>query len=660
MATSCAGRYFLAIRNQRRATAFFVALCLLLVGGVTLLGAAQRTTAWSSADNQVAVLGGTSDEVVNGIAVDGSGNVLLTGSFQGTADFDPGSGTESITSLGSNDVFVVKLNSSGQLVWAKSVGGTGNDQGAAVAVDDSGNVYVAGSFSGTADFDPDSGFANVSAVGFEDGFVMKLDADGAYQWAKQIGGTGPEYARGVAVDSSGNVFTTGYFQGLVDFDPGSANSTLASAGVKDAFLQKLDSDGNYDWAIRLGSAANDEGYSVTTDISDNVLVHGIFQGTVDFDPGAGADSRTTTGSYAAYILKLDTSGGFVWVSVFVDGTSSVFSSSRGKSIAVDGSDNVYTTGYFDGTADFDPSAGSSNLTSAGNWDVYVTKLDSSGALQWAKALGGSMDDYGRSIAVDGSGNVYTTGEFNDSADFDPGPGSSILSSPGGTDDLDVFVSKLNSSGSFVWAKSFVGTDAGCSPYDSSCYNYSEDASGIGTDSSGNVYTSGYFSYPVDFDPGTGTDTLSSAGGSDVFLVKMSAAGVTAVTTTTTPSSSDSSGPRVPGQVPPWPEAVPNVDGTVTVSWAEPFQDGAGPITEYRVVARPQPNSVGQASDSSVAMASGGSCSTTGLICLIAGLDENVDYLFEVFASNSEGEGPGRLTQQTIRIAPQTPETTVPD
>lgn len=625
-----------------------------------MLGAAQRTTAWSSADNQVAVLGGTSDEVVNGIAVDGSGNVLLTGSFQGTADFDPGSGTESITSLGSNDVFVVKLNSLGQLVWAKSVGGTGNDQGAAVAVDDSGNVYVAGSFSGTADFDPDSGFANVSAVGFEDGFVMKLDADGAYQWAKQIGGTGPEYARGVAVDSSGNVFTTGYFQGSVDFDPGPATSTLASAGGNDAFLQKLDSDGNYDWAIRLGSAANDEGYSVTTDISDNVLVHGIFQGTVDFDPGAGADSRTTTGSYAAYILKLDTSGGFVWVSVFVDGTSSVFSSSRGKSIAVDGSDNVYTTGYFDGTADFDPSAGSSNLTSAGNWDVYVTKLDSSGALQWAKALGGSMDDYGRSIAVDGSGNVYTTGEFNDSADFDPGPGSSILSSPGGTDDHDVFISKLNSSGSFVWAKSFVGTDAGCSPYDYGCQKYREDASGIGTDSSGNVYTSGYFSYPVDFDPGTGTDTLSSAGSSDVFLVKMSAAGVTAVTTTTTPSSSDSSGPRVPGQVPPWPEAVPNVDGTVTVSWAEPFQDGAGPITEYRVVARPQPNSVGQASDSSVAMASGGSCSTTGLICLIAGLDENVDYLFEVFASNSEGEGPGRLTQQTIRIAPQTPETTVPD
>ena len=128
-------------------------------------------------------------------------------------------------------------------------------------------------------------------------------------------------------------------------------------------------------------------------------------------------------------------------------------------------------------------------------------------------------------------------------------------------------------------------------------------------------------------------------------------------TTTTPAAS---GPRVPGQVPPWPEATPNVDGTVTVSWAEPFQDGAGPITGYRAVAHPQSTPVTQASDGPVSMASGGSCSTTGLVCVIAGLDESVDYLFEVFASNSEGESAGRMTQQAIRIVPQTPATTIPD
>ena len=112
-------------------------------------------------------------------------------------------------------------------------------------------------------------------------------------------------------------------------------------------------------------------------------------------------------------------------------------------------------------------------------------------------------------------------------------------------------------------------------------------------------------------------------------------------TTSTPAASS---PRVPGQVPPWPEAILNVDGTVTVSWQAPFDDGNGPITGYRVASSP----------------SGGSCSTTGLTCVIAGLDPNVDYLFDVFASNSDGEGPGRLTQQSIRIVPQTPATTEPD
>ena len=134
---------------------------------------------------------------------------------------------------------------------------------------------------------------------------------------------------------------------------------------------------------------------------------------------------------------------------------------------------------------------------------------------------------------------------------------------------------------------------------------------------------------------------------------------TTPTTTTTTTMPAASGPRVPGQVPPWPEAIPNVDGTVTVSWAEPFRDGAGPITGYRAVARPQTTGVAQASDAPVSMASGGSCSTTGFVCVIAGLEENVDYLFEVFASNSEGESAGRMTQQAIRIVPQTPATTIP-
>ena len=295
-------------------------------------------------------------------------------------------------------------------------------------------------------------------------------------------------------------------------------------------------------------------------------------------------------------------------------------------------------------------------SSASAWDTTAGSDTNYGSITFGGTHPHRGSDIGFGVAVDGSGNVYTTGNFDGTADFDPGSGTENLSSAGGSGDNDVFVSKLSSSGEFVWAKSFVGTDAGCDPMDWMCSNNYEVGYSIAIDGSSNVYAAGYFVETVDFDPGSGTENLTSAGSGDAFIVKLNSAGSTSATTTTPAAS----GPRVPGQVPPWPEAIPNVDGTVTVSWAEPFQDGAGPITSYRAVARPQSTPVAQASDSPVSMASGGSCSTTGFVCVIAGLEENVDYLFEVFASNSEGESAGRMTQQAIRIVPQTPATTIPD
>jgi len=181
------------------------------------------------------------------------------------------------------------------------------------------------------------------------------------------------------------------------------------------------------------------------------------------------------------------------------------SSDVGSSIAVDAFGNVYTTGYFQGTADFDPGPGAFNLTSAGGGDIFISKLDASGNFVWAKQMGGTSEDVGYSIAVDASGNVFTTGYFEGTADFDPGPGTFNLTSAGNT---DIFISKLDASGNFVWAKQLGGTD-----YDSGV--------SIALDTSGNVYTTGWFQGTVDFDPGPGTFNLTSAGNSDIFVHKMS-------------------------------------------------------------------------------------------------------------------------------------------
>src|SRR5262249_53962909 len=157
-------------------------------------------------------------------------------------------GISNLTSAGSNEIFVSKLDSAGNFVWARRLGGTGNDQASRIAVDGSGNVYSTGFFSGTADFDPGAGTHNLVSAGDTDIYVSKLDSAGNFVWPPRLGSTSTDIARGIAVDGSGNAYTTGYFNATVDFVPGAGTHNLASAGNTDIYVSKLDSAGNYVWA----------------------------------------------------------------------------------------------------------------------------------------------------------------------------------------------------------------------------------------------------------------------------------------------------------------------------------------------------------------------------------------------------------------------------
>ena len=490
---------------------------------------ASPAGAWSSDDGAVAVFGGSSSSDYGySVAVDSSGNVYTTGKFYGTVDFDPGAGTTNLTSNGGTDVFVSKLDSSGDLVWAKSFGSTTqNEIGHEVAVDSSGNVYTTGYFYNTVDFDPGAGTTNLTSNGGRDAFVSKLDSSGNYVWAKSFGDSGNDSGAWVAVDSSGNVYTAGNFGVTVDFDPGAGTANLTSNGQQDGYVLKLDSSGNYVWAKNFGGTLWDGVSSVAVDSSGNVYTAGSFEDTVDFDPGAGTANLTSSTRPDVFVLKLDSSGNYVWAKSFggwlVDSANAV---------AVDSSGNVYTTGVFRDTADFDPGAGTTNLTSNGGTDVFVSKLDSSGDLVWAKSFGGTNNEYGFSVAVDSSGNVHTTGYFNNTADFDPGAGTANLTSytpPGGSGG-DAFVSKLDSSGNYVWARSF----------GSGGYNRDSGQS-VAVDSSGNVYATGYFEDTVDFDPGAGTVNFTSNGSVDVFVLKLDSSGNLGAASSGTPAGVTLSG-----------------------------------------------------------------------------------------------------------------------
>ena len=466
---------------------FFILIC------VNVMQAQSPNLAW------VKGIGGTGSDQGKSVAVDGAGNVYTTGFFTGIVDFDPNAGVFNLTTSGSNDIFVSKLDVTGNFVWAKAMGGTAADTGSGIAVDATGNVYVTGNFQGTADYDPDAGVLNLTSGGVQDIFVSKLDPTGNLVWAKVMGGTSADVGNGIAVDATGNVYTTGYFNNTVDFDPSVGIFNLTSGGSFDIFVSKLNAIGTFVWAKAMGGTANDIGYGIAVDATGNVYTTGYFQVTADFDPNTGVSNLTSAGVADIFVNKLDSSGNLAWAKAM--GGTGV---DVGIGFAVDATGNVYTTGYFQGTVDFDPNAGVLSLTSAGSNDIFVSKLDSLGNLGWAKAMGGTGGDIGNGIAVDATGNVYTTGYFQFTADFDPNAGISNLTAAS----ADIFVSKLDPTGNFAWAKAVGGTgnDVGF---------------GIAVNG-GNVHTTGYFAGTADFDPNINISNLTSAGSEDIFVHKMSA------------------------------------------------------------------------------------------------------------------------------------------
>ncbi len=382
-------------------------------------------------------MGGNEWDMGYSIAIDDSGNVFTTGFFFETVDFDPGTSVYNLTSVGERDIFIQKLDTDGNFLWAKQIGGTTVDKGHSITIDEVGNVYTTGFFEGTVDFDPGVEIHNLTSVGTRDIFIQKLDSEGNFLWVRQIGGTGWEIVNSITIDINGNIYSTGYFGETVDFDPGIGIHNLTSIGLSDFFIQKLDTDGNFLWANSMGGTDWDLANSITIDDNGNVYTTGEFRETVDFDPGTSVYNLTSVGEKDIYIQKLDTDGNFLWAKS-MGGTGVDF----GYTITTDNNGNVYTSGFFEETVDFNPDIDVNNLTSIGEGDIFIVKLDTDGDFLWAKSMGGTGGDYGRSIATDANGNIYTTGSFIGIVDFDPEEEVYNLTSDG---EGDIFIQKLENS-----------------------------------------------------------------------------------------------------------------------------------------------------------------------------------------------------------------------
>jgi len=427
---------------------------------VTIAGSAGGTP-WARG------FGGAASDVGYGVAVDTSGNAVMTGRVESTVDF--GGGVVCPPAA----VFVSKYSPTGATMWSKCLGGAlGGGTGRAVAIDGSGNVLVTGRFSGTIDF----GTGPLTSAGASSIFLAKYSAAGAPIWSRAFGGGLNDVGNGVAVDSGGNVVIVGTASGTVNFGGG----PITASGYT-IVVAKFSAAGTHLWSRGIGDSFSNSGNAVAVDPSGNIAVTGAFSGQVNFGGGV-----LTSAGVDIFLAKLSPTGGHLWSRHF----GSALAVHAGNGVACDGSGNVLVTGSFENSIDL----GAGWTTSFAHKDMFVAKYSAAGAYVWSKLAGGLYDDAGRGVAVDATGKVVVTGTFQAAVNF----GTGSLITAGRT---DVFVARYSPDGVPLVAQRFGGAD-----FDA--------GNAVAVDRSGRPVVTGSYRLGVDF----GGGMLGGAGMDDIFLV----------------------------------------------------------------------------------------------------------------------------------------------
>lgn len=437
------------------------------------------------------------------ITIDASGNMILASYFYGTVDFDPGTSIANRIATGAADVGISKYSVTGQLLWAISFGSPGVDIPHSVVTDATGNIYTAGYFSGTCDFDPGAGTAIVTgsggiAEGARDAFVIKFDASGNFLWVKTYANANTEEnCFGIKPDNAGSVFITGVFQGTVNV----GGISITSNGVQDVVIAKLNAtNGNAIWAYNVGGAGQDEGSALDIDNTGNIIFSGYFSQSFDADPSAGVSTLTSAGSFDTYFLKFNSAGSLLNAYKFGGAGADIVAPGG---IAIDNSNNIYLCGNFTGTCNF----GGTTKTSNGGQDFFVAKYNNNGIYQSVITAGGTGGDQCHRLAIDATGNIYITGWFRNTTDFG---NSKVLTAQASGGGHDIYFGKYSATGVCQWVHRAGGAVSGIDEL-----SLGTTVDFIGTDK---IVIGGRFHGSDDFDPDpANTKTLTSAGAGDIWL-----------------------------------------------------------------------------------------------------------------------------------------------
>lgn len=382
---------------------------------------------WDTDGNMIwtKTIGGTSFDEFDDASIDAQGNLIISGYFRGTVDFDPGNSVFTLSGPASfANTFILKLNNNGDFIWVGNIGYNCSPLNLALAT--TGDIFVAGGFStliSGVDFDPGPGNTNTLSVSNRDLFLLKLNSSGGFQWVKTTGSSnssGSSIYKAITIDNQNNLYLAGSFKKTIDFDFGTGVSSLTSNNNNnDIFIEKLDNNGNLIWVKGIGNAENDVVNDIEIDQFGNVYTYGRFKNALDFDPGPNGFFFTSNGDNDVFLQKLDNNGDFVWAKTYggINGESA-------NTLTIDTINNsIYNGGSFNGTVDFNPGIGVFNMTPVGfARNGFVQKLDYNGNFEWALQLEGNNNNSNSSILnilTDSLNNIYTTGVLADTVDLNP-------------------------------------------------------------------------------------------------------------------------------------------------------------------------------------------------------------------------------------------------
>jgi len=461
----------------------FIAMASLL--SLSLFAQTPTDYAWAKK------AGGTGTEEGKAIAADGQGHVYLGGYYKNTATFGA---LPTITAVAGHDAYVAKYDSTGAALWVNSIGGTDVDEVTGMGVDSLGNVYAIGVY-GTS---LSAGTTTLTAAGSIDFFIAKYAPGGTLTWIRSFGGLNSDYGFAIKTDVNGNCFVSGKFNTSTTL----GTTTLTAVGQDDIFIAKFDSAGTVIWAKNAGSTSSDFSKGISLDAAGNIYITGNFSGTATFY-GTPNANLTTGGQWDAFIAKYDPLGNVLWAK---KGGGS--SHDHGLAIDTDPNGNSVITGYFQSTT---VNFNGVNLTTAGNWDIFVARFNTSGTQTWAKKFGSNQYDYTYGVNVDKNKQIFITGGFGGTVPF----GTFTLTSTNAATE-DLFITKLDTAGTALWAMK-AGAPAGE-------YTW---GNAISSDQFGGVYTTGSFEGTATF----GTHTLVTSGGDeaygeDIFICKIDQAAIT--------------------------------------------------------------------------------------------------------------------------------------